>query len=75
VIPGYGHDESWGKLIADGIRVLAWVMLGEWVASPFYHDRDQIQSFVSRRQSRCEIGSADLPRSIDPLRSLLPQKP
>lgn len=75
VIPGYGHHESWGKLIADGVRAVAWVVLGEWVASPFYHDPDQIQSSINRHQSRCEIGSASLPRSVDPLHSLLPEKP
>lgn len=75
VISGVGHNESWLKLMADSLRGLAWILLGDWVAHPFYHSPDRVQSSATQRQSQCEIGSADLPLTIDPQRSLIPQEP
>jgi len=73
VMEGIGHNESWVKLLFDLMRAIAWFLFGDWIAQLFYRDPLELQQFSTQRQSRCEIGSATLPQSVDPALSILPQ--
>ena len=64
LVEGIGHHESWSKTFADGIRAIAWVLLGERTVANSYHSKSELQRQMYLRQSRCEIGSATLPERI-----------
>lgn len=64
LVEGAGHDESWLKTLADSIRGLAWVILGEKTVTKLYNSDAEVQRQMNLRRSQCEIGSANLPDRI-----------
>lgn len=63
-VEGAGHHESWLKTFADGIRAIAWVLLGKISVAKLYPSNTpsdlELQSQLNLRQARCETGSATL---------------
>lgn len=64
LVEGAGHYESWLKTLADSIRGLAWVILGERTVTKLYNSDAEIHRQMNLRRSQCEIGSANLPDRI-----------
>lgn len=64
LVDGVGNHESLLKTVADGMRAVVWVFLGEVTVANLYRSDAELQSEMSLRQSGCEIGSANMPEHI-----------
>lgn len=64
LVEGSGHNESWLKTLADSMRGLAWVIVGEKTVTKLYNSNAEIQQQMNFRYSQCEIGFGSLPDHI-----------
>lgn len=64
LVEGVGNEESRLKTIADSIRAMAYVLLGDRIVTNLYTADAEILRQMNLRQARCEIGSATMPENI-----------